>query len=217
MWMSKLLVAALCAQTSSAGWVYSGNTNAAEGDNAVVLGGDSNQASATNGLVGGGSANQVSEKATCAVIGGGGSNVNTGEYATVAAGRKNRAYSNYATVSGGYLNRASGRFAHVPGGSRNTAGGRYSMATGFNALALGDYSGALGFKADGSSPCLSRGDETLTICADTVDIQATLLIDGEELVTSRALAETNDDLRQEIAILKEDMLAMRKQLAQLMQ
>jgi len=93
MWMSKLLVAALCAQTSSAGWVYSGNTNAAEGDNAVVLGGDSNQASATNGLVGGGSANQVSEKATCAVIGGGGSNVNTGEYATVAAGRKNRAYS----------------------------------------------------------------------------------------------------------------------------
>ena len=63
-------------------------------------------------------------------------------------------------------------------------------------MALGDYSGALGFKADGSSPCLSRGDETLTICADTVDIQATLLIDGEELVTSRALAETNVRLNQ---------------------
>eukprot|EP00750_Incisomonas_marina_P013545 INCI17468.1.p1 GENE.INCI17468.1~~INCI17468.1.p1 ORF type:complete len:220 (+),score=59.93 INCI17468.1:556-1215(+) len=205
MWISKLLASALCVQGASAGYVYAGDTNAAAGNNAVVLGGDTNQATGEMSVVGGGQANQISDDALASIIGGGGSNVASGIYSTVTGGRKNRAFSNYATVGGGYMNRASGRFATVFGGSRNTAGGRYSVSAGFNTIVTGDYAAAFGFHADGSTPCQNRDDESLVICATTVDIQADLLINGESLSTSRALAETSDDLQGQMALLKAQM------------
>ena len=122
----------------------------------------------------------------------------------------------YAAVGGGYLNRASGRFAHIPGGAKNTASGRYSYGSGFktssstccrllpkhvystflvlNCLVVtclrlgtsGDYSATFGYYSGG---CETRGDETITFCAEVVDIQATLLLNGDELTTGRRLRE----------------------------
>ena len=66
-----------------------------------------------------------------------------------------------------------------------------SLVAFVGAVVTGDYAAAFGFHADGSTPCQNRDDESLVICATTVDIQADLLINGESLSTSRALAETS--------------------------
>ena len=66
------------------------------------------------------------------------------------------------------------------------------MSVRVRAVVSGDYSAALGFLEDGENSCLNRDDETVVICAKTVDIQADLQIDGESItVASRRLAEQN--------------------------
>jgi hypothetical protein len=142
--------------TDAYGAVSGGYANRA-GDNlgstidaafATVGGGRGNTASGPNSTVGGGANNTA--VAAGDTVGGGANNTAgnpSGNYSTIGGGFLNQSSGNLSTVGGGYQNEASGGYSTVGGGQANTASGFASFAVGYDNLAQGDFSVALGRQA----------------------------------------------------------------------
>lgn len=135
-------VAADAAGATIGGGGASDLPNAVNNSFGTIAGGRNNAVSASFGAVGGGSSNTAA--GDTATVSGGDDNRAGGDLATVAGGISNIASGPYALVSGGRQNEATGDFSSVLGGRSNTASGQYAAALGFNAIAGGESSLAIG-------------------------------------------------------------------------
>ena len=119
------------------------------------------------------------------------------------------------------MNKANSKFATIPGGSRNTVNGRYSFALGAYSVISTEKSGSMSFA---TTACTPSGDNTLSICGNSVTINGN---DVEDLFNARrqltdAVAEvaktfgtleaSNMALEKEVADRAEHIEAMTKQL-----
>ncbi|MEO0074613.1 MAG: hypothetical protein ABIK31_00690, partial [candidate division WOR-3 bacterium] len=125
--------------------VSGGNRNRASGSYATVGGGSFNSASAWYATIGGGTINYaISERAT---IGGGGDNHANAPYATISGGLNNWASGDRTTIGGGESNHANGEFSTIGGGLLNeitnnystVSGGTYNTASGVSSTVGGGY------------------------------------------------------------------------------
>jgi hypothetical protein len=145
----------------------------ADSSSNTVTGGSENTASGLGSAVVGGQLNMATGQLYSVVVGG---YINTARssYAVAVGGSRNKAYSNFATVGGGYMNKANSKFVAIPGGSRNTVNGRYAFVLGAAATVLPEQSGSLSFK---DTACAPSADNTLAICADSVQVNGQELLD----------------------------------------
>lgn len=222
-----LIAAAAVAVTSADGGssVLCGVENYCDGWGGLVGGGQYNSNKAKYGCVTGGTLQEISDAAEAGTISGGQSNLVTAKYGTISGGRKNKAYSNYATCIGGFLNKASGRFATTLGGSKNSATGRYTVASGFKAVANGDYSGTFSFyssfakEAIPATPdmaCVGNDDETMTVCAMNAEFRSDMTITGDLTVIGKVNGVSrrlDESLEQDVATLQKEVLALREMIA----
>ena len=150
-------------------------------------------ADADFGFIRGGKANWCLASSYCSILGGQ-ANIATGDYCSIGGGIKNKCYSNYGTVHGGYLNVASARFATVAGGSKNTASGRYALASGFQAIASGDYAATFNLLG-ADTKCENDGEQSVKVCADSFSLNG--FDYSSSFATSRLLQDDAADCSKE--------------------
>ena len=169
-----------------------GSGNQANGTWSVVGGGTTNLAFGYASTIGGGVWNtglgvyttisaglMNTASGGWSTVGGGYNNDAHGAYSTVCGGIYNTALGYFATVCGGgglgkapygqgdntsAVNLAMGDYTFVGGGTGNSALGAYSAVIGFKGVASDTHSLVLGFSHNGS--CHSRGESSVTVCAD---------------------------------------------------
>jgi len=158
--------------------VAGGTINKASAQASVIAGGRENTNGGWYAAIGGGFHNLISDypDGQLSVIGGGNRNSLSGNYAVIGGGELNTvggshtviaggdsnhggSSSDYSAIGGGQYNSTYGTHATVPGGILNIASGNYSTAMGVKADAFHDYSLVCSLRAitDTYSPSTAVG------------------------------------------------------------